>query len=352
MTFVLIILIVLIFSKAEYAEKGSFNKDYLSIGSTTAVNGVFVILVFLRHFAQYFNLDSACDAAFAEIDNLLSQLIVVPFLFFSGYGTMLSIMKKGTPYVKNLFKGRFLKILFHFDLCVLLYLIVDLIIGNTFPLKHTLLAFTTWTGIGNSNWYITAMLGFYLIAILSFLLIRKHHLPALVLFTVLTVALVYFNIRVGRPNYCYNTMITFPLGMWFAYFKPSIDKLVMKNNICYAFCLAAFSLCFMVSFVYRFTGVEFYSIWSSAFAILVVLLAMKVKINNPILTFFGEHVFSIYILQRIPMLLFEHFEVNAKPIILFIASFAITLLMALVFDALMEKVDAVLFDNKKLKKSN
>ncbi len=352
MTFILIILVVLIFSKAEYAEKGGFNKEYISIGSTTAINGVFVILVFLRHFAQYFNLDAASDAAFNEVNNFLNQLIVVSFLFFSGYGTMLSIMKKGTPYVKNLFKGRFLKILFHFDICVLMFLILDIILGKEYPLKQTLLAFTTWTSIGNSNWYITAVLSFYLIAIVSFLLIRRHHLPALMLFTALTIALVYFNIKVGRDAYFYNTMITFPLGMWFAYFKPSIDKLVMKNNISYTLCLSLVSIGFMISFVYRFTGVEAYSIWASAFAILIVLLAMKVKINNPLLTFFGEHVFSIYILQRIPMILFEHFEVNAKPILLFIAAFAITLLMALVFDVLMKKVDFVLFDNKKLKKSN
>lgn len=349
MTFVIIVLLILIFSKAVYAERNGFNKDYISKASTTAVNGVFVVLVFLRHFAQYTNVDSAFDAGFTEVNQFLNQLIVVPFLFFSGYGTMLSIMKKGTPYVKNLFKGRFLRILMHFDICVLLFLILDLILGKKYPIKQILLAFTTWTSIGNSNWYITAVLAFYLIAIVSFLLIRKHHLPALVLFTVLTVAFVYFNIKVDRPDYCYNTMITFPLGMWFAYFKPTIDKLVMKNNICYTFFLAAASLCFILSFAHRFKGVEPYSIWASSFAILIVLLAMKIKIANPVLTFFGEHVFSIYILQRLPMMVLAHFGFNAKPIVFFIASFAITLFMALVFDSVMKKIDGVLFDRKKLK---
>lgn len=349
MTFVLIILFILILSKATYAEKNEFNKDYISKDSTTAINGIFVIFVFLRHFAQYFNLDAASDAAFIEVNNFLNQLIVVPFLFFSGYGTMLSIMKKGAPYVKNLFKGRFLKILFHFDICVLMFFILDMILGKEYPLKQTLLAFTTWTSIGNSNWYITAVLSFYLITIVSFLLIRKHHLPALILFTALTIALVYFNMKVGRDAYFYNTMITFPLGMWFAYFKPFIDKLVMKNNINYTFCLAAVTICFLISFKYRFEGVEFFAIWSSAFAIIIVLLAMKIKVNNPVLVFFGEHVFSIYILQRLPMMVLRHFNINANSFVLFFVSFAITLFIALIFDALMKKLDSVLFDNKRLK---
>lgn len=348
MTFVLIALIALIFSKATYAPKNGFNKDYISKDSTTAINGIFVILVFLRHFVQYFEFNAVSDASFIEVDKFLNQLIVVPFLFFSGYGTMLSIAKKGTSYVKNLLKGRFLRILLHFDICVLLYLILNLIIGKKFPLKQTLLAFTTWTSLGNSNWYITAVLALYLIAIVSFLLIRKHHLPALVLFTALTIGFVYFNMKVGRPNYCYNTIITFPLGMWFAYFKPTIDELVMKNNLCYSLCLAAVSLCFTISFIYRFSGVEAYSIWSGAFAILLVLLAMKIKISNPLLIFFGEHVFSIYILQRLPMIAFYYLDLNVKPILVFIASFAITLFMALIFDESMKKLDGVLFDRKKL----
>ncbi|MDE5984944.1 MAG: acyltransferase family protein [Eubacterium sp.] len=348
MTFVLIVLFVLILSKATYAEKNGFNKDYISKDSTTAINGIFVILVFLRHFAQYFSLDSASDAAFIEVNNFLNQLIVVPFLFFSGYGTMLSIMKKGTPYVKNLFKGRFLKILFHFDICVLLFLILDILLGKEYSLKQTSLAFTTWTSIGNSNWYITAVLSFYLIAIVSFLLIRKHHFPALLLFTALTIGLVYFNIKVGRDAYFYNTMITFPLGMWYAYFKPTIDKLVMKNNINYTFCLAAASFCFLIAFKYRFEGVEFFAIWSGAFAIIITLLSMKIKVNNPILIFFGEHVFSIYILQRLPMMVLRQLNINTNSFVLFFVLFAITLFIALIFDTLMKKFDGVLFDRKKL----
>lgn len=348
MTFVLITLLILIFSRAEYAPRNGFNDDYISKNSTTAINGIFVILVFLRHFEQYFSFEAASDAAFIEVNSFLSQLIVVPFLFFSGYGTMLSIMKKGTPYVKNLFKGRFLRIFLHFDICVLMYLILNLIIGEEFPLKHTLLAFTTWTGIGNSNWYITAVLALYLITIVSFLLIRKQHLLSLILFTVLTIGFVYFNIKLARPDYCYNTIITFPLGMWFAYFKPVIDKLVMKNNITYSLCFAAASLCFSVSFVYHYSHLSAYSIWSCAFAIMIVLFAMKVKINNPLLKFFGEHVFSIYILQRLPMTVFQYLDLKAKPIVLFVASFAVTLFIALIFDGIMKKLDAVLFERKKL----
>lgn len=347
MVFVIIVLLILIFSKAAYAKKGEFHSDYIDKNATTAINGVFVILVFLRHFAQYCDLTSSSDLPFLDLNGYLNQLIVVPFLFFSGFGIMTSIMKKGTPYVKNIFAGRFLKILLHFDICVLLFLLADIALKKQYSLKDTLLAFTTWTSIGNSNWYITAVLALYLITMISFLIIRKHNLFALILFTVLTVAFVYFNMKIDRPDYCYNTMIVYPLGMWFAYLKPYFDKLVMKNNITYALALSIITACFAFSYKHCFESIECYALWASAFAILIVLILMKIKINNQILTFFGEHVFSIYILQRLPMMIFNSMGIGSNPFNLFILSFAVTILIALIFDELIKKLDAVVFKSKK-----
>lgn len=349
MSFIIVALLIMIFSKASYAKADAFNSDYLSLESTTAINGVFVILVFLRHFGQYCDLESAADAAFVKMDLYLGQLIVVPFLFFSGYGIMLSIMKKGTPYVKRIFKDRFLKILLHFDICVFFYMIIALAFKADCDWKEYLLAFTSWTSIGNSNWYITATLALYIITTVSFLIIRKKHFIAMILFTGLTGVFIFFNIKVGRPSYTYNTVMVFPLGMFYAYFKPNIDKLVMKNNIVYTLALSAVSLCYLFSGMHSQERAVWYSLWSASFILLIVIISMKIKINNPMLMFFGKHVFSIYILQRIPMRLLYQFDFNSSPINMFIVSFAVTLFIALAFDAAMKKLDSRLFDRKKLK---
>ena len=65
----------------------------------------------------------------------MGQLIVVYFLFFSGYGIMYSIVNKGPRYVDSILKNRFIKSLLHFDLIILLYLIVQFFLGHRFKIE-------------------------------------------------------------------------------------------------------------------------------------------------------------------------------------------------------------------------
>lgn len=71
-----------------------WHSDYMSKEKTTAINGIFVLFVFFRHFTQYIEYGSY-DAIFQRVDSWLGQLIVVSFFFYSGYGGMVSIVKKG-----------------------------------------------------------------------------------------------------------------------------------------------------------------------------------------------------------------------------------------------------------------
>lgn len=69
--------------------KRALNKE-----QTTCINGIFVLFVFLSHFGQYETM---------PWNNLLlaiGQLMVAPFLFYSGYGIMyllgfVILIKKG-----------------------------------------------------------------------------------------------------------------------------------------------------------------------------------------------------------------------------------------------------------------
>lgn len=348
MIYILIVLFLLIFVGADFAESGSFHADYCSKNATTAINGIFVVLVFLRHFSQYVEFTAAADLPWAELDAYLGQLIVVSFLFYSGYGILCSVEQKGTPYVKKMFTGRFLRVLLHFDICVLLFAVTDLVLGKALTVKDVLLALTSWGSIGNSNWYITAILVLYLFTIFSFLCFRKHPIPALVLITLLTLLFVYVNIKLKRPAYTYNTVIVYPLGMWFAYLQPYMDRLLQKNSIFYSIVIFICTFAFVWAFQNRTHGIAFYTIWVCAFTGLIVLFSMKIKVTNPVLLFFGRHVFSIYILQRIPMMIFDACGFGKKPIQLFLVSFAATIVLALLFDMLMEKLDAVLFRQRKV----
>ena len=66
------------------------NSDYLSPKQTAAVNGIFVMFVFMRHCTQYMEMERF-DNIFNIVNTQLGQMIVTTFLFYSGYGIMYSL---------------------------------------------------------------------------------------------------------------------------------------------------------------------------------------------------------------------------------------------------------------------
>ena len=74
------------------------------------------------------------------------------------------------------------------------------------------------------------------------------------------------------------------------------------------------------------------------FAFAVVWLTMRIQPKNKILIFFGQNLFEIYILQRIPMIIFEWLGIDDISIILyFILCFVVTLIMIKPFKYIVEK---------------
>ena len=91
MTIALIAVFFLILWKSRICNNGY--DSYMNREQTQMINGIFIILVFMRHFNQYVQLDSVIEVPFLYLNKILGQLIVTTFMFYSGYGVMTSIMK-------------------------------------------------------------------------------------------------------------------------------------------------------------------------------------------------------------------------------------------------------------------
>ena len=161
------------------------NEHYLDFDRTTAMKGIFILLVFLTHVVGYIPAypgPALLHEPYFWVQEKMEQGVVVMFLFYSGYGVMESIKKKGKPYVRAMPKNRVLRTLLHFDLAVLLYIALDAALGTLqdYSLREILLSFTGWEAVGNSNWYIFAVLVLYLATVLSFAVFgsRGKYIPA------------------------------------------------------------------------------------------------------------------------------------------------------------------------------
>ena len=108
-----------------------------------------------------------------------------------------------------------------------------------------------------------------------------------------------------RPLYWCDTMMAFGAGAVFGLNRSHVEKFVKKN---YLICFVSVAILF-VSVVYiPFVGQKYWiahNIKSLAFAAMVVMATMKISVDSAVLRWSGEHLFPIYIYQRIPMIVFS-----------------------------------------------
>lgn len=336
---------MLIISKSEILPENVFNKSYIDKDTTTMVNGIFVIMIPFGHFTQYIELSGILDDMYLIVFHHLNQMVVATFLFYSGYGMMESIKNKGTTYIKKI-PVKFLKLLFKFDTAVLLYLVLDLILGYSLSVKYTFLAFICWESIGNSNWYIFVILCVYILIFISFYPTQKinnkqkSYLIGTVILIILTLLFILLIMQTGRPMYWYNTVILVPLGFLYSIFKNRVEKIITKNNLNYLTALVLSVGVYILSFFKRFDyGIEGYTVWAVSFIALVILITLKVKIRSNFLMWFGNRVFSIYILQRIPMIVLQYFGFTfTHKYMCMIIVFVVTVLLSVIFEEITEKI--------------
>ncbi len=354
MTLFFACLLLMILWRIKFARPvlSGFNENYLAIDRTNCIKGIFILMVFLSHSRNYLSklpeyTSDPLNSIYDVIQSHLGQGIVVMFLFYSGYGVMESIIKKGSDYINAFPKQRFAKTLFHFDIAIMLFVIVDLCLGTlkNYSILEVLLSFTGWESVGNSNWYIFAILILYLITYLAFKIFKDKTSKAVWLVTVLTVVYIAVLALASKDAWWFDTVLLYPLGMWYSVGKDKIENFVRKKPINYFGLLILCCAVFIVSHLLR-SNIICYEISQVALCAVIVAATMKIDINNKILEFFGKHLFEIYILMRIPMNVLLHFDIDNVYVFVSV-SFAVTLLLAVLLKKVFTFSDRFLFAKNK-----
>ena len=285
--------------------KNGFNDNYLSYEMTNTVKGVFILLVFIKHATPYvINAGWAPAGVFGELFHFVNgnvgQWIVAMFLFYSGYGVMESIKRKGHGYVQGLPKKRILQVLVNFDIAVFIYILVDLILKKPLTIKQCLLSLTGWESVGNSNWYIFIIMLMYLITFISFYRLKADNytrplLLSLALTFITSILMSYF-----KADYWYNTMFCYTTGIFFSLYKHKIERCT-KTHYWPMLIIAVIVLVIMDRIPYSAKGLV-YNGFSVVFCSVVILLTMKFRCNGKVLLWCGQNLFPLYIYQRIAMI--------------------------------------------------
>ena len=147
----------------------------------------------------------------------------------------------------------------------------------------------------------------------------------------------------GKQFYWYDTILSFPLGMWFSLYRTEITS-ALKNQLSNVNISVVVLLMVSAIFLgwYYFFRIDNYSICACLFALLIVFLCVKIKVDNRVLRWLGICSFDIYILQRIPMKVLQISGVNNRYLFAILAIFG-ALLISWLFHHLLVKMDSVLF---------
>ena len=303
---------------------------FLRKENTTCVNGVFILIVFISHLRTYMQLQPGLEWAMGS----LSQLMVAMFLFYSGFGVMESIQSKGMDYVKHMPARRVLHVLALYIPAVLLYALLDLILGIPFTAGQFFLSLVAWLNLGNSNWYIFVIICLYLITWMGWLLAsaiagageanekcagagaskeKYRDVFGLIITTILSVGLIIVLKQVS-PDYYFNTMSAYIFGLFFSQNKSAILHLcgIGKQGkpegaggffvyILITIIMIAVTVALRAYIQHDWNYLVFL-VMTVFFCMGVVLLSVFAPFPDYVFRWFGERLFEVYILMRIPMI--------------------------------------------------
>lgn len=310
MIYILGIVIVLLIFAITSRSCDSGASRWLSKDTTTVINGFWILIVFLSHANPYINKSEYewnmwGDKMYSFFFGFVGQMMVAMFLFNSGFGVMERIKLKGSDYIRLMPKHRVLTTLINFDIAVLCFVALNLIVGISMSIPQVILSLTCWLDVGNSNWYIFAILYCYIAVYVAFSLCQSFKRAVWVTIALIFVYAVLMPMLKEKSCW-YNTIFTFIAGMLCSINKERLYGFLNKHwtrviailPVTYLF---AYILIILTRHYEIICGIG-HQIMAVVFTLIFATFAVKFDFRSSILFWCGSRLFPIYIYQRIPMI--------------------------------------------------
>lgn len=276
-----------------YEQDISFSKN-----TSTQLQGLFIIIIAIHHISQQMN-----PAGLLEYFHYFGYLAVGAFFFISGFGLMKSIKKYDT-YLDSFLQKKIVQIYVPFIIINILTLIISAIYGMTFNGDQLLRDVLGIVLIDGSSWFIITILIFYLFFYISFK--NNNTLKSLIIITILVLSYMMLCIYFQKGAWTFVSSLSFPLGIYYAYFEKRLNNIIRKN---YIKILILSTFLFFSSFIFYILDIFKPSIVISVilFSILILIIFLKIKPNSQLFNFIGKKSLYIYLIHYKLLVIFSFF---------------------------------------------
>ena len=325
------------------------NKEDASIldkNFSNSLKTLFIFLIVLSHILGALSYNGVLSKPLALFRFAMGQMCVTPFFLISGFGLFEGYKKYGNSYNKKVFLNHFLKILMFTAICLVPYLIYDLLVNGTKPFYVYPLAFIGLTNLGNQNWFIFAILFVYLFTFLVGLLKIKNNYWNLLIITLGCVAYIVAFRLLGYGSYWYDTILAFPVGILFSINKAKIEKWLSKKSVPIILFFVSIILYVLWKLLCEKFAIirDFHALYSLPLIVFVsigIVCASKIfTARNNLLVFFGINSWPLFLMHMLPILLLKPLGMNDSVfyILSFVASLVLSIPFALLFKLIEKKI--------------
>ena len=282
----LILLVIIFLQKIRPIRPFShFNNLYLERSVSSAFKGVLALLVVLHHLAQRTN-DVFLFHQFFR-DN--GYLFTGGFFFLSGYGLQKSYITIPN-YKKSFLIKRFSSVLFPYILVIGIYWILK----NDYTFYNVLKQLFENNTFVPFSWFIINIIYLYLIFYFTMSVSKKRKALMIISTTLGTFLWIYICKKLIYGGWWYNTTFLFVFGIIWASYEEKF-LFCLKKYLAIILSILMITLCF----TYGTTMNEIKFLNATIFVAMILILSLKFRIGNNMLSFLGTISLEIYLLQGI-----------------------------------------------------
>ena len=229
-TILLFLLLLLFTGKPRFRKYLPTDGSYLSHERTNLINAFFIIIIVLRHIRQQVIPFDGMDELYIHLyEQKAGQSIVSTFFVFSGYGIMMSLMRKKETYLKELMSKRFVTLYFNMAVCALVSALTFIVTYTTWDkaLWHFVL---TCMGLGG-YWFIIMTLVIYITTWSAFSIAGLKRPTTAIILSGVLIYVVCIALIPYKPGWWLDTELCFPCGMLLALYREKLDTILSRTKL-------------------------------------------------------------------------------------------------------------------------